>query len=146
MRLWDYRLIPYLPKSQLIAQWRELNSIYKKEDDHILINYIYEYNKKDLGIYSNIVIQEMLSRGIKIKNWKNYEEYFKDETFDVCELYDYEPFENHQDNRYLLQCFMNLSEKYFRGQKDFDEQTYNKLYHFVNKELNGILDSINEKL
>ena len=148
MRLWDYRLIPYLPKSQLIAQWRELNSIYKKEDDHILINYIYEYNKKDLGIYSNIVIQEMLSRGIKIKKWKNYEEYFKDETFDVCELYNYEPYVNHHDNRYLLQCFYNLQEKYDRGQKDFDLELYRNLVIFIDNELNyncDLLLNLNRK-
>ena len=35
MRLWHIDLIPYLPKSQLLAQWRELNSIFKKQDKHI---------------------------------------------------------------------------------------------------------------
>ena len=127
MRLWHYKLIPYLPKSQLIAQWRELNSIFKKQDSHILINYIYQYSKKDLGIYSNKIIQEMLYRKIKIKNWKNYEKYFKDETFNVFELYEYKPFEKHHNNRYLLQCFFNLQEKYDRGQKDFSEKEYNDL-------------------
>ena len=45
MRLWHYKLIKegLLPDSQLLAQWRELNSIYVKEDKHILINYIYRY-------------------------------------------------------------------------------------------------------
>ena len=47
MRLWHYKLIPFLPNSQLIAQWRELNSIFKKQDKHILINYVYEYPKED---------------------------------------------------------------------------------------------------
>jgi len=31
MRLWHYELIPYLQKIQLLAQWRELNSIFAKE-------------------------------------------------------------------------------------------------------------------
>ena len=44
IRLWHIDLIPYLPKSQLIAQWRELNSIFKKQDKHILINYVYDYD------------------------------------------------------------------------------------------------------
>lgn len=39
MRLWHCEIIPYLPKTQLIAQWRELNSIFAREDKHILINY-----------------------------------------------------------------------------------------------------------
>ena len=29
MRLWRIDLIPYLPRTQLLAQWRELNSIFK---------------------------------------------------------------------------------------------------------------------
>ena len=45
MRLWHYDLIEYLPKQQLLGQWRELNSIYVKQDKHILINFIYEYEK-----------------------------------------------------------------------------------------------------
>lgn len=57
MRLWHYEIIPYLPKSQLIAQWRELNSIFTKQDKHILINYIYNYPKDHLYTYSNLVLQ-----------------------------------------------------------------------------------------
>ena len=44
MRLWHKDLIPYLPKQQLLGQWRELNSIYVKQNRHILINFIYEYS------------------------------------------------------------------------------------------------------
>lgn len=134
MRLWHYKLIHYLPKSQLLAQWRELNSIFKKQDKHILINYIYEYPKEDLGIYSNLVIQEMLSRDIKITNWSNYEKYFKGMTFYIFDLNldGSIPFKNHHNFRYLQQCFYNLQEKYDRGQKDFDYNTYWKLERFVN--------------
>ena len=68
MRIWHKDLIKYLPKSQLLAQWRELNSIYKKQDNHILINYIYDYPKIYLYSYSQIVINEIIKRGYKIKN------------------------------------------------------------------------------
>lgn len=141
MRLWHYLLIPYLPKSQLLAQWRELNSIFKKQDRHILINYIYEYPKEDLFIYSIIVLKEMNKRGYKCKI-ENYQKYF----FDDSTLNDYPnhnnryenfiPFKNHHNNRYLKQCFYNLQEKFDRKQKDFSEETYNKLKEFVEKELN----------
>lgn len=131
MRLWHYKIIPFLPNSQLISQWREINSIFKKQDKHILINYIYEYNNKDLGIYTNLVIQEMLSRKIKIHNWKNYEEYFKNDSFEIYELSNYIPFKEHHDDRYLLQCFYNLQEKYDRGQKDFTENQYNDLLKMI---------------
>lgn len=50
MRLWHYELLPYLPKSQLLGLWRELNSIFKKQNNHILINYIYDYDKLELCI------------------------------------------------------------------------------------------------
>ena len=51
MRLWHIDLIPYLPDLQLIAQWRELNSIFKKQDKHILINYIYNYDKVFMALF-----------------------------------------------------------------------------------------------
>lgn len=141
MRLWDYRLLPYLPKSQILGQWRELNSIFKKQDKHILINYIYEYPKEDLFAYSVMVFKEMNKRGYKCKI-ENYQKYF----FDDSTLNDYPnhnngyekfiPFKNHHNNKYLKQCFYNLQEKFDRKQKDFDEETYNKLKEFVEKELN----------
>ena len=140
MRLWDYRLIPYLPKSQLLAQWRELNSIFKKQDKHILINYVYEYEKKDLLIYSSLVWKEMIDRGYKIKKYDNFNKYFEEVNY-VNENDEY-PFKIHHTKQYLLQCFMNLEEKYFCGQKDFDRGTYLKLWNFVNDELNGLLETI----
>ena len=127
MRLWHYKLIPYLPKSQLLAQWRELNSIFKKQDKHILINYIYEYDEKELMIYSCLVISEMKKRGYKI-NMTNYHNYFGIFYYWVA---GYELFKNHHDNRYLIQCFYNLQEKFDRGQKDFTLDTYNKLIEFM---------------
>lgn len=76
MRLWHIDLIPYLPKSQLLAQWRELNSIYAKQDRHILINYIYDYNRHYLKAYSDKVIAEMRRREIKIRDLSKYDAYF----------------------------------------------------------------------
>ena len=133
MRLWHYKLIPYLPKSQLVAQWRELNSIYKKQDKHLLINYIYEYEKKDLLIYSSLVCAELKNRNYKIKKYDNFNKYFEGVNY-VNENNEY-PFKNHHTDRYLEQCFYNLQEKYDRGQKDFDEETYKKLLIFMLKEV-----------
>lgn len=133
MRLWHYELIPYLPKSQLLAQWRELNSIFVKEDKHILINYIYEYPKDDLLVYSVMVMAEMQKRGYKI-NTSNYNNYFS--RFDVIKTMkkidsNYKPFKNHHNFRYLQQCFYNLEEKYDRGQADFSQKQYEALNWFV---------------
>ena len=133
MRLWHKDLIEYLPKSQLLAQWRELNSIYKKQDNHILINYIYNYPKDDLWSYSKIVIDELVKRNIKIKSFNNYNSYFT-ASYSFLEL----PFKNHQDNRYLLQCFYNLQEKFDRGQKDFTLELYNKIVQLL--KIKGLLN------
>ena len=43
MRLWHVDLIPYLPNTQLITQWRDLNAIYARQDNHIVMNYIYDF-------------------------------------------------------------------------------------------------------
>lgn len=132
MRLWHIDLIPYLPKSQLIAQWRELNSIYKKQNNHILINYVYDYDKAYLLIYSNCVVLEMGKRGINIKSFENYFSYFSGVPYlDPTPEYRYA---EHNDE-YLLCNYYNLLEKYRRGQKDFSKEEFDKLTDFVNKSL-----------
>ena len=128
MRLWHYKLIPFLPKSQLLAQWRELNSIFKKQDRHILINYIYKYPKEHLYSYSVMVINEMKNRNYNIKSLSNFHNYFGKP---VSKYYLLEPFPAHHDNRYLKQCFYNLQEKYDRGQKDFTRDQYWRLLTYI---------------
>lgn len=132
MRLWHWQLIPYLPKSQLLAQWRELNSIFKKQDKHILINYVYEYEKIDLHEYSLMVTKEMARRGYNFK-LDNFFAYFR--NVECCKGRGlYVPFRCHHTKRYLKQCFYNLQEKYDRGQKDFTIEQMWKLEEFVKKE------------
>lgn len=132
MRLWHIDLIPYLPKSQLIAQWRELNSIYKKQDNHILINYVYNYDKEYLLYYSNRVLFEMKQRGITVKSFENFFNYFGD-------LHYFRPISSYRfaehDDEYLLCNYYNLLEKYRRGQKDFSEEEFKRLTDFVKKSL-----------
>lgn len=113
MRLWHYKLIGALPKSQLLAQWRELNSIFKKQDRHILINYIYDHPKEYLKVYADKVVDEMAKRGYKIKSFANYDRYFV-----CCSCNCDENYPEH-DDEYLTVCYWNLREKYKRGQKDF---------------------------
>lgn len=122
MRLWHIDLISYIPNLQLVAQWRELCSIYAKQDKHILINYVYNYPKDYLGWYSDEVIREINRRGIKIKSFDKYREYFGQEPLQFSK----KRFSEH-NFVYLRQCYYNLEEKYQRGQKDFDEKTFNRL-------------------
>ena len=129
MRLWHIDLIPYLPRQQLIAQWRELNSIFAKQDNHILINYVYNYPKSYLLNYTNRVMREMIDRGYRINTMTNYRLYFKDtDGYQVNQRFDEHDFE------YLTMCFWNLKEKFIRGQKDFTLQQFDKLLDFYKEQ------------
>ena len=128
MRLWHYQIIRFLPRLQLLAQWRELNLIFRKEPKHILINYIYQdqyKDKKDLLAYSNLVIEEMKNRGYHL-NLDTFHAYFGELISGVTR-----PFEKYQDDEYLLICFYNLKEKYRRGQKDFTDAHFKTLESLV---------------
>lgn len=127
MRLWHIDIIPYLPQSQLIAQWRELNSIFKKQDNHILINYIYNYDKDYLYIYSLNVIDEMERRKIVIRSYDNFNSYFNEIFNKPIPMH--LRFDEH-NNEYLTICYYNLKEKYIRGQKDFSLKIFNELTNF----------------
>ena len=138
MRLWHYRLISYLPNPQLVAQWRELNSIFKNQPEHILINYVYEENPMYLFTYSCEVLNEMRKRNIKIKSTENAETYFSNRGIDPNGVYAIWHFTQH-DDRYLRQCFYNLQEKYDRGQKGFTEEIYMTLAKFVKSKLEDVV-------
>ena len=108
MRLWHYDLIDVLPRQQLLGQWRELNSIFKLQNKHILINYIYNYNKQHLHDYSIIIETEMLKRNYKV-NLDNF-----DKCFGTKRDYTGLKFKEH-NNEYLTICYYNLKEKYLCG-------------------------------
>lgn len=131
MRLWHVDLIEYLPKGQLLSQWRELNSIFAKEDNHILINYIYEYPKDDLYLYTEKVISEMKKRGYKIRAFEKMNNYF----LELDEVEEKKTFLNHHNDEYLEICYYNLKEKFIRGQKDYEEEMYKKLYSYIENKL-----------
>ena len=134
MRLWHYKLIPYLPDSQLIAQWRELNAILRNKPKHILINYVYEHDKMYLRNYCLYVIAEMHKRNFKISQ-ESINNYI-DLDFNVGKNnVDFTTCFPEHNNRYLMQCFRNLQEKYDRGQKDFSEKQYDDLSWFVATEI-----------
>ncbi|MFJ7922272.1 pyrimidine dimer DNA glycosylase/endonuclease V [Lysinibacillus fusiformis] len=128
MRLWHVDLIAFLPKGQLLSQWRELNSIFAKEDKHILINYLYEYPKDDLFIYTEMVIGEMKKRGYQIRTFEKMNKYFEE----LGAVEEKIPFKQHHNKEYLDICFYNLKEKFIRGQKDYDEDKYRQLCMLVN--------------
>lgn len=128
MRLWHIELIKVLPRQQLLGQWRELNSIFKNQNKHILINFVYEYSKEDLLQYSYYILDEMEKRGYKF-NTKNFDVYFE-YTFVTKE---FKCFENKMNERYLKQCLYNLQEKFDCGgiTKDEWDKIYNKFKNYI---------------
>lgn len=136
MRLWHYKLIPFLPKSQLLAQKRECDLILKdrwngKKTNHVLINYIYEYSDISFTIYYSKLYAEFKKRNFKFNDKHqivNYE-FAKDKKL-IC-------FNRHHNNEYLTICYWNLREKYLRGQKDFSADLWQKIEEFYKKEIKG---------
>lgn len=118
MRLWHKVLIPYLPKQQLIAQWRECcaiasNLANKGTPNHILVNKILHYPICQFWIYSKLIVDEMELRGYKVSkisknNFQKHYDLLKNNNFDsTCFI-----FKDWHNERYLKQCLYNLQEKY----------------------------------
>ena len=141
MRLWHKDLIPYLPKQQLLGQWRELcciGALLAKDHtpNHILVNPILDYPPEHFECFCNKVIKTMRNRKFDIgdqalntlqNNIRAWRLYLNQELpFDSidCE-WDIdlgEPlYGNWHDKRYLKQCYYNLEEKYDRGGIPNDE-------------------------
>lgn len=104
MRLWHVDLIPVLPRRQLLEQWRDLNSIFKNQPNHILINWIYDYPKDHLYSYSLLVMEEMSRRGYRY-NTENFEKYFGRDIIRITNV-----FPEQMTKHYLSECFSRIME------------------------------------
>ena len=137
MRLWHYKLIPVLPRAQLISQLREnvaiAKALYEKgTPNHILVNKVTEYNYNEFYNYCWLVLNELKKRGYK----------YKQTTVDKIELYlngaerekynEEEPlFLLWHNERYLAQCYFNLQEKYDCG--GITEKEWKLIVDYVTK-------------
>ena len=135
MRLWHKDMIHYLPKQQLLGQWREcclIASLLAKDHtpNHILVNPIIEYEPEHFEIYCANVYQEMDMRGFKVADevcrkleldLRAYRLYLNSDVPWDCFCKDFniefdgELFDSWHTLRYLRQCYYNLEEKYDRG-------------------------------
>lgn len=119
MRLWHESLIPYLPRLQLLGQWREcialLGNGWGKK--HRTVNYVFEHSDKKLLRYAKIVAEEMIKRG--------YSPNIDRVIYALCKRYDFgedraqgllqemgqeEPYPEHNED-YLCECLNNLRKK-----------------------------------
>ena len=142
MRLWHKDLITVLPKQQLLGQWRECCCIARNiavngTPNHRLVNKIMDYPLDHFYQYTMIVARELTKRQYNV-NWFSFSNHIdtsklrtlsvdieidsngnRKET--VCgTVYD-ELFAGWHNDRYLLQCYHNLEEKYDCGGISKDE-------------------------
>lgn len=119
MRLWEKRLIPFLPKQQLVAQWREIlaikGAIIKNgTPNHRLVNNVLEYPIEHFKAYTGLVVSEMQKRGYKpsLRKFKELLQWEHEAFSTKGPQITYKYWHN---DRYLLQCLLNLQEKYDCG-------------------------------
>ena len=116
MRLWHKDLIPYLPRPQLLSQWRECCCIAKSIHDkgtpnHILVNKLMDYPIEHFITYTTLVKQEMQKRNYKCDTSR----FTKWLEWDAFTIFENKIFENWHNNLYLKICIYNLYEKHLCG-------------------------------
>ena len=137
MRLWHKDLIPYLAQKQLVAQWRELCCIAKNIADngtpnHLLVNKILDYPIEHFIVYSRIVESEMHLRGYNVDVSK-FDKYGLVPNDKFHGIESDELFKDWHNDRYLIQCYYNLQEKYDCGGLTDDE--WNEIDTFVSMKI-----------
>ena len=129
MRMWHKDLIDVLPDKQLLAQWREccaiaVNIMKFGTPNHILVNKVRGYNKSHFYNYCCMVVNEMFNRGFNVsdESRKKIYDYVSPKEMQVGSVINHEElFSGWHTDRYLLQCFYNLQEKYDCGGLTFGE-------------------------
>ena len=74
MRLWHQKLIPYLPRQQLLGQHRECAALRGKGwgRKHSIVDYVFTYAPDELVAYHYLIMEEMRHRGYNPdKTWYN---------------------------------------------------------------------------
>lgn len=113
MRIWHYRLLPYLPDLQFKGQLRELVAIMRAWRDngttnHLLINRVMDYPKADLTSCFWLYVNEYGKR------YDNYNDELMKEFVDFADggHFNANPFPGWHDDDYLKVCMANLFEKH----------------------------------
>lgn len=134
MRLWHKDLITALPNKQLLSQWRELNAIARNihingTPNHILVNKVLDYDKVHFLVYTKLVLKELTKRNYHIKEviFQKFLKYieisetvFKETNINFSDIY-----KDWHNDRYFLQCYYNLQEKYDCG--GISEEDWSKI-------------------
>lgn len=130
MRLWHKNFIKVLPREQLVAAWRELSAIAgaiqkNGTPNHLLVNFVLEYDYDHFISYAYYVREEMTKRGYRTMDnvWNK--------IIALKPQYTLLSFDEVYPNKmngppgfeYLTICLFNLKEKYMCGgisEQDWD--------------------------
>lgn len=115
MRCWHKSLLPYLPRQQLLGQWRECcciakNIAEKGTPNHILVNRIVDYPTGHFWEYGYLVCEAIRNKSYKC-DFGKFEQWFDKPWGLLVPIYN-ELFSNWHNDKYLTQCMFNLEEKY----------------------------------
>ena len=117
MRLWHYKLFPYLPDLQFKGQLREVVAIMHTWRDQgntnsLIINPIMDYEKSELTSYYLLYEEEYEKRynkRIKQSIGNEFLSFIEKENYVITRT----PFFNFHNKAYLRVCMANLYEKHF---------------------------------
>lgn len=124
MRLWHQKIIPLLPRQQLLGQHRECAALRGKGwgKPHSVVNYVFDHEPHLLVLYHYLVMDEMERRGYhpdpiwRDPNWRgkvlgraNWIDHSEEVIRQVA---NWEPiiYPEH-DDAYLQECIENLKSK-----------------------------------
>ena len=131
MRIWHYKLLPYLPERQFRGQLRELIAIMREwrekgRINHVLINKVMDYHPCQLTEYF-IRYAEECKRRYERPIRETYLREFID--FAPAQLLTDTVYEGWHDKQYLRVCMANLYEKhkYGRGYSRITDEEWNRL-------------------
>lgn len=139
MRLWHYKLLPYLPDAQFKGQLRELVAIMhdwrdKGATNHILINRVTEYPRADLYSYFlEYAVEYQIRNDDRLpKCTEEFRQFAGAQTGTIRE----NPFPGWHNKAYLRVCMANLYEKhvYGRGKSQITDAEWNRLkagYYYI---------------
>ena len=131
--MWHKSLVPFLPREQLVAQWRELSAIAgnilkKGTPNHILVNQIMNYSFDHFLSYALLVRGVMTERGYRTMD-KVWDKITSIKTDYKENLFQLQPFDtiysDWMNDEYFIICYYNLKEKWLRG--GIKEEDWNKI-------------------
>lgn len=116
MRLWHERLLPFLPRQQLLGQHRECAALRGAGwgKPHGTVNYVFNHSSYLLYRYHLLVMEEMEKRGYQpAPLWKkaHYRGKVAEAYTDLAPLTVTTPIYPEHDEAYLVECLENLAAK-----------------------------------